>query len=126
MLACVCVCVCVCDVIWFGPKALPSLHYFVSIVVEFTPTHPNDPKRAKQPPKPKKRETTRKIVGKIRSNNWICFMNNPVLYLFLKENTNKSCVWFVCSNRTANRTTLLTYYNTLVIMTNTSGNSHFQ
>ena len=61
--------VCRCDVIWFSPKALPSLHYFVSIVVQFTPTRPNDPERAKQLPKPKKGETARKIVGKIRNNN---------------------------------------------------------
>ena len=45
-----------CDVIWFSPKALPSLHYFVSIVAQFTPTRPKDPKRGKRSPKPKKGE----------------------------------------------------------------------
>ena len=42
-----------CDVIWLSPKALPSLHYFVSIVSQLTPTRPNDLKHGKQPRKTK-------------------------------------------------------------------------
>ena len=45
-----------CDVIWVNPKALPSLHYFVSIVGQLTPTRPNDPKHGKLPPKTEKGE----------------------------------------------------------------------
>ena len=54
-----------CDVIWFRPKAFPSLHYFVIIVAQFTTTHPNDPKRGKQPPKPKKGERPQKKLWEI-------------------------------------------------------------
>ena len=57
-----------CDVIWFNPKALPSLYYFVSIVAEFIPKCPNKPKRGKQPPKTKKGEKLQeKLLEKLRT-----------------------------------------------------------
>ena len=57
-----------CDVIWFSPKALPSLYYFVIIVSEFIPKCPNDPKRGKQAPKTKKGEKLQeKLLEKLRT-----------------------------------------------------------
>ena len=74
-----------CGVIWFSPKALPSLNFFVSIVAQFTPTRPNDLKRGKQPPKTKKGEKLQeKLLEKLGAIFFCCFMNNPVAYLFFK------------------------------------------
>ena len=74
-----------CGVIWFSPKALPSLNFFVSIVAQFTPTRPNDLKRGKQPPKTKKGEKLQeKLLEKLGATFFCCFMNNPVAYLFFK------------------------------------------
>ena len=104
-----------CGVIRFSPKALPSLHYFVSIVAQFTPTYPNNPKHRKQPPKTKKGEKPQeKLLEKLGAI--IKFVLGIILFF----------IWFVCSDTTTNWTTPLTYYNIQLIMTNNSGNNHFQ
>ena len=73
-----------CDVIWFSPKALPSLHCFVSIVVQFTPSVQRTQRMHKQPPKrPRKEKLQKKLLGKSEATMEL-FMNNLFLYLFLE------------------------------------------
>ena len=69
------------DVIWFSAKALPSLHCFVNIVVQFTPTRPKNPKCASNHQKSRKEKLQEKLLGKWGAIIEL-FMNNLVLYLF--------------------------------------------
>ena len=70
-----------CDVIWFSPKALPSLHCFVNIVVQFMPTYPKNPKWASNHQKSRKEKLQKKLLGKSGAIIELS-MNNLILYLF--------------------------------------------
>ena len=64
-------------------KALPSLHCFVTIVVQLTPHVQRTQITRKQPPKKLRKEKTQeKCLGKSEATIEL-FMNNLVLYLFL-------------------------------------------
>ena len=60
-----------CYVEWVSPYSLPSLHFFLSIAIQFNhtcPTTQNEENNLRN--RPRNKETPKKALGKIMSSNY--------------------------------------------------------
>ena len=70
-----------CDVKWFSPKALPSLHCFVSVVVQFTQICSTNHWMCKQAPKSQRKEKQQEMLIEPEAAT-VLSVNNLVLHYF--------------------------------------------